>query len=264
MFGPGSSDELFLKCLVKTRQWQDTLLLNQTDSRPCAAYYRTLGYMKAGLPQKAMEWVNECLQYEQLAVSKARVWSTLEQIQQHWQFPCEDGLYIWQDSFLVEPLHYQWMNSEEVLLAAGSYPFSCGHNCGSLMLQPVDTAYQQPPQGTADNAALMQQLFENMPTSSTEPHLLCSANPAADLTGLSHQGLPTLNVNDGNLSADQYAHQEHAVNMPAGLPAGVQPGPDVHAQPVLIPHVQPCAVDAGIGAQFREGALSIDNMVSNG
>ncbi|KAL0052683.1 hypothetical protein WJX82_006045 [Trebouxia sp. C0006] len=45
--GPGSSNDVFLKCLVKTRQWQDTQILNRSDPKPWLAYYRTLGCLDA-------------------------------------------------------------------------------------------------------------------------------------------------------------------------------------------------------------------------
>lgn len=280
VFGLRSSDEAFLQCMVKTRQWQDTLLLDETDSRPCAAYYRTLGYLdaglstlgqKAGLQQKVLEWVNECLQYEHIAFMKPDVWLKLTQIRQQWQSTRQDGLKEWQDSYLDEPLHYQWMTSAEVMQAV-DYPFSCGHNCGSLTRQPatdVNPAYQQPAQGTTDGAAMTPQ----QPQESIEDilNLFHDANPALDSAGLSQQGLPNSNMNDGSFSADQHAHQQKschhqqdAANMPAGLPAAVQPGPDMQAQPMLNLQVQPVAGDAGVGAQLQGGAVSADNMVSSG
>jgi len=81
--GPRSSDDAFLKCLVKTRQWQDTQLQNKDDTKPWLAYYRTLGHLDAELDrsgsfqQKFREWVNECLQYDQLAVTSWDVWNML-------------------------------------------------------------------------------------------------------------------------------------------------------------------------------------------
>lgn len=283
VFGPRSSHEAFLRCMVKTRQWQDTMFLDPTDSRPCAAYYRTLGYLDAGLStlrqnggvqQKVMEWVDECLQYEQLAVANPDVLSKLTQIRQHWRFPHEDGLHTWQDSFLDEPLHYQWMTSEEVVQADGRDPFKCGHNQGSLTRQPAaddNTAYQQPAQGTTTDAAMMQQLqqqsYGDMQTHAlltTEPSPFHEANPALDIAGLSQLGLPPLNICDGSFSANQHAHQEHAANMPAWFPAGVQSGPDLHAQPMLNLQVQPVAGNAGFGAPLQGGVFSADNMVSSG
>ena len=162
--GPRSSDDVFLKCLVKTRQWQDTQIHNRSDCKPWLAYYRTLCRLDAelsrskaitviqgeGFRHKVLQWVDECRQSTRLAVLSPIVRDMLDRICQ-WQRQHQSDVELqeWQDSFLCEPLHYQWMTQSEVLQNADSFPFSLGHNCGSLtqlfasVLQPADLTLQQ-------------------------------------------------------------------------------------------------------------------------
>ncbi|DBA77075.1 TPA: hypothetical protein ACH3X1_009662 [Trebouxia sp. C0004] len=158
--GQRSSNDVFLKCLVKTRQWQDTQIHNRSDCKPWVAYVRTLCCLDAelsrsnaitvvqceGFQQKVLQWVDECLQSTQLVLSHT-VWDMLNRMRQ-WQgqeqHQSDVQLRAWKDSFLCEPLHYQWMTQAEILQTADSHPFNLGHNCGSVtslfasVLHPAD------------------------------------------------------------------------------------------------------------------------------
>lgn len=225
--GPGSSNDVFLKCLVKTRQWQDTQILNRSDPKPWLAYYRTLGCLDAerissrgitenqgeAFQQQVLQWVDECMQLTQLAVSSQHLWGMLKRVQQEWQRQTDVELHPWQDSFLYEPLHYQWMTPQEILQNADSHPFNLGHNCGSVtslfasVCQPVDPALQQE-EGGIVSAAWWQQ-------------------PQQQGSLLVGQGLPGPSQNggsagwpanaDGTTSAWQHQNQLQAGYLPSDL-----------------------------------------------
>ena len=217
--GPGSSNDVFLKCLVKTRQWQDTQIHNSSDCKPWLAYYRTLRHLDAelsrsgattvvqgeGFQHKVLQWIDECLQLTQLAVLSPTVWGMLDRIHQ-WQGQrlqlSDVQLQAWEDSFLCEPLHYQWMSQAEILQNADSHPFNLGHNCGSLtslfafVFQPADLAVQQEAGGSV-GAALLQQ-----------PQQQGSFGFGQGMPGASqNEGLPGWAANaDGTASASAFQH----------------------------------------------------------
>ena len=157
-----------------------------------------------GFQHKVLQWVDDCLQSTQLAVQSPTVRGMLDCIRQ-WQGQqphlSDVQLQSWKDSFLCEPLHYQWMTQAEILQNADSPPFSLGHNCGSLtslfayVFQPADLALQQEEGGNV-GAALLQQpqqqgpfgFGQGMPGPSQNEVLLgWAANAAGTALDFQHQ-----------------------------------------------------------------------------
>ncbi len=159
-----------------------------------------------GFQHKVLQWVDECLQSTQLAVLSPTVRGMLEHIPQ-WQgqqqHRSDVELQSWKDSFLCEPLHYQWMTQAEILQNADSHPFNLGHNCGSLtslfasVFQPADLELQQE-EGGSVGAAWLQQ-----------PQQQGSLGLGQDMSGPSQSGgLAGWAANvDGTASALAFQHQ---------------------------------------------------------
>ncbi len=246
--GPRSSNDVFLKCLVKTRQWQDTQIHGRSDCKPWLAYYRTLCHLDAelsrskvitvvqggGFQHKVLQWVDECLQSTQLAVQSPAVRGMLDCI---WRWQGQQPhlsdvqLQSWKDSFLCEPLHYQWMTQAEILQNADSHPFSLGHNCGSLTslfasaFQPAGLAVQQEEEGNV-GAALLQQpqqqgpfgFGQGMPGPSQNEGLAGWAANAAGTASASASAFQHQNQwQAGYLLTDEEALAQDSIY--AGLPA---------------------------------------------
>ncbi len=92
--GSGSREDAFLQCMLKTRHWQDAQHGHKTDLRIWSAYYQALGDLDAaitgsgwpaGLQQKFKEWVEDCLQCEQLRAECYLIWEMLWRIHKEWQ-----------------------------------------------------------------------------------------------------------------------------------------------------------------------------------